>query len=379
MASNTITADDNRIYLTTDGDSGKISADDNKVLISSNATSINIVDNGNYLTVTYNPVPPNTNTYFSEKYITLPDASQNTDHIVQYIGETNEYINGYFYKSDGSTWKAINVQATPDFPDLSIYARTDVENTYNGQQIFQHSTYAPTAIDIAYGIGVAYKASRGCVGQEIVAQIIMPSTTVSDSKTGITSVKNTLPITYISTVNATKPTLKEVGKFTTTGWNGGATLTGTPTAPTAASGTSTTQIATTKFVSDAITDTKSVISETYQKQYKFGTLSSNTFTAENSYIYELTLTADQATEGLNITLPYSSAYTQDFIIRLDTLVGATQIASISQTATDGTTLSFDWPKGDMMTVGSLVAGVYYVTFTQVGRYRWRIGYYKANS
>ena len=44
-----------------------------------------------------------------------------------------------------------------------------------------------------------------------------------------------------------------VGSIKSTGWNGGAVLTGTPTAPTAAEGTNTTQIATTEFVTNAVT------------------------------------------------------------------------------------------------------------------------------
>lgn len=51
---------------------------------------------------------------------------------------------------------------------------------------------------------------------------------------------------------ANKSGAKLVGSILSTGWNGGAVLTGTPTAPTAATGTSTTQIATTEFVTSAI-------------------------------------------------------------------------------------------------------------------------------
>ena len=43
-----------------------------------------------------------------------------------------------------------------------------------------------------------------------------------------------------------------VGKIDNNGWNGGAKLSGTPTAPTAAKGTNTTQIATTEFVAAAV-------------------------------------------------------------------------------------------------------------------------------
>ena len=45
-----------------------------------------------------------------------------------------------------------------------------------------------------------------------------------------------------------------IGSIGLKGWNGGAVLTGTPTAPTADEGTSTTQIATTEFVMNAIAD-----------------------------------------------------------------------------------------------------------------------------
>ena len=48
---------------------------------------------------------------------------------------------------------------------------------------------------------------------------------------------------------------KLVGSILSTGWNGGAVLSGTPTAPTASKGTSTTQIATTAFVQTALEDT----------------------------------------------------------------------------------------------------------------------------
>ncbi len=49
-----------------------------------------------------------------------------------------------------------------------------------------------------------------------------------------------------------KSNAKLIGSIKTTGWNGGAVLTGTPTAPTAAEGTNSTQIATTEFVQKAI-------------------------------------------------------------------------------------------------------------------------------
>ena len=55
---------------------------------------------------------------------------------------------------------------------------------------------------------------------------------------------------FYESLTGQTPTL--VGSIKKTGWNGGAVLTGTPTAPTAAEGTNTTQIATTEFVTNAV-------------------------------------------------------------------------------------------------------------------------------
>ena len=118
--------------------------------------------------------------------------------------------------------------------------------------------------------------------------------------------------------------------------------------------------------------------EAAQRYYQFKTLDSNVVVAENAMLYDLTLTEEQATAGLTITLPYSKNHTQDFIIRLDATAGATQITSITQAADDGTALSFDWPRGDMTATGALAADTYYISFTQVGAYRWNVGYYRAN-
>ncbi len=123
---------------------------------------------------------------------------------------------------------------------------------------------------------------------------------------------------------------------------------------------------------------QSYLDEAAQRYYRFKTLASNLFKAENAYLYDLTLTAEQATAGLAVTLPYSKDHAQDFIVRLDATAGATQIATITQTADDGTALAFDWPRGELTAAGALAADVHYLTFTQVGKYRWSIGYYRAN-
>lgn len=53
-----------------------------------------------------------------------------------------------------------------------------------------------------------------------------------------------------------------VGSVKATGWNGGAVLTGAPTAPTAATGTNTTQIATTAFVTNAVSGKEDTANKT---------------------------------------------------------------------------------------------------------------------
>lgn len=57
---------------------------------------------------------------------------------------------------------------------------------------------------------------------------------------------------FYKCISGNKSSAVLVGKINGNGWNGGAVLSGTPTAPTAATGTNTTQIATTAFVQTAI-------------------------------------------------------------------------------------------------------------------------------
>ena len=135
---------------------------------------------------------------------------------------------------------------------VSEFAFVNTQNIYNGEQKFQNSSYCPTAMDNASGVGCAYKASRGAVNQEIVGQIIAPCTAVSDSNYSISNAANVIKFQRISSASAAAPTLADMGKVTSNGWEGGAVLSGTPTAPTASVGTNNTQIATTAFVQNAV-------------------------------------------------------------------------------------------------------------------------------
>lgn len=111
------------------------------------------------------------------------------------------------------TYNGSNMALTSDIPDVSGKASLSAANTYNGEQIFQNDSYAPTAQDNAYGVGCAYKASRGAVNQEIVGQIIMPISTVSDDY-GCDNTANTIKFQKITATNSGVPSLSTVMTLT---------------------------------------------------------------------------------------------------------------------------------------------------------------------
>ena len=109
---------------------------------------------------------------------------------------------------------------TLDGNDSSAFALKNTSNIYSGEQKFQNLTYCPTVQDNATGIGCAYKATRGSVNQEIVGQIILPNTTATDVDHSIDNEANVLKIQKITTVDASKPVLTNIGQFTENGWEG---------------------------------------------------------------------------------------------------------------------------------------------------------------
>lgn len=137
--------------------------------------------------------------------------------------------------------------------DMS-FARTNQANTYYGEQKFLNGSYCPTVLDIASGVGCAFKASRGCIPQAVIGELLMPGNTGSSANENMYPEKGKIKVRAILGGNGgRKISLQDVGYLDSeTGWNGTAVLTGTPTAPTAEAGTSTTQIATTEFVMTAI-------------------------------------------------------------------------------------------------------------------------------
>lgn len=95
----------------------------------------------------------------------------------------------------------------------------------------------------------------------------------------------------------------KVGSILSTGWNGPAVLTGTPTAPTAASNTNTTQIATTAFVQNNLTSVSTKIDTKVDKETGKG-LSTNDYTTA-----EKTKLAGIAENANNYSLPTASSST----------------------------------------------------------------------
>lgn len=91
-------------------------------------------------------------------------------------------------------------------------------NVYSGEQKFLNSQYCPIDNDNAFGVGCAYKASRGAVTQEIVGQIIMPSTAASDQY-GCNNEANTIKFQKIAGTSDGIPTLETVATLTDEAFN----------------------------------------------------------------------------------------------------------------------------------------------------------------
>lgn len=95
---------------------------------------------------------------------------------------------------------------------LNNVAYTNKTNTYSGEQKFNNTNYSITAQDNASGVATAYKAGRGATNEEIVGQIIMPYTSVSNGTTANT--KNTIKFQKISGVSSGTPTYSTVATLT---------------------------------------------------------------------------------------------------------------------------------------------------------------------
>lgn len=163
----------------------------------------------------------------SNGYAGLCLGSSNGVRSVFYLDNSNRafwrYNNGSASLDIYHPSKSGTIALTSDLSDKASLSET---NIYNGEQIFQNDTYCPTALDNAFGVGTAYKASRGAVTQEIVGQIIMPYTTVSDEY-GCDNVANTIKFQRITDAIGGIPTYTTVASMSTSSftYNGNEVIT----------------------------------------------------------------------------------------------------------------------------------------------------------
>ena len=132
----------------------------------------------------------------------------------------------------------------------------------------------------------------------------------------------------------TKDGASKVGAITTSGWVGSAALSGTPTAPTAAAGTNTTQIATTAFVSTAVSGKADKattlagygITDAKIESGKI-TLGSNSITPLTAHqsLADYLKTADADTKYLGKTAKAASAATADTATTATTATNASKV------------------------------------------------------
>ena len=108
-------------------------------------------------------------------------------------------------------------------------------------------------------------------------------------------------------------------------------------------------------------------------RYTRKTLDAASFTAEDGVIYSLTLDDTMAASGIDVTLPESKDWVQDFILRLENpTTSATQFGDLGAAA-------IDYPNGKLTETGAIEAGTTnYFTFTETGAGRWMITSLPAN-
>ena len=108
-------------------------------------------------------------------------------------------------------------------------------------------------------------------------------------------------------------------------------------------------------------------------RYTRKTLDAASFTAEDGVIYSLTLNDTMAASGIDVTLPESKDWVQDFILRLENpTTSATQFGDLGAA-------EIDYPNGKLTETGAIEAGTTnYFTFTETGAGRWMITSLPAN-
>lgn len=128
--------------------------------------------------------------------------------------EDQRFYIDYEIDDPNNTGKKIVTRNYIGYTDLADKASISQANTYNGEQKFQNKQYCATAQDNASGVGCAYKASRGAVNQEIIGEIIMPYTAISDSTFNMNNEVDKIKFEKITDTSDGQPTLSTVATMT---------------------------------------------------------------------------------------------------------------------------------------------------------------------
>lgn len=82
-----------------------------------------------------------------------------------------------FTQNENPSMENFNARIDEGNNELTSKASLVASNTFNGEQKFINSIYAPTVNDTASGIGCAFKASRGLYNEALLDKIIMTAST----------------------------------------------------------------------------------------------------------------------------------------------------------------------------------------------------------
>lgn len=138
-----------------------------------------------------------------------------TDVYTQYMTDSREIGLSKFWNDAGFITSASlpTNYVTTDTQQNNIYG----SKTFTSESKFTNSTYCPTWIDIAGGIGKSSCFTRGAFMQAITGQLIMPNTNVSDSAKGYNTEANKLKIQAITGTSSGQPILADVVKIDSSG------------------------------------------------------------------------------------------------------------------------------------------------------------------
>lgn len=167
-----------------------------------------IETNANNITNLNNQVEQNAND-ISNIENTLEDKADKTELDKYVTLTTNQTISGVKTFTANNRFTGSNTfTANNSFTGV---------NNFTAETQFKNASYAPTWRDISYQIGKSSLFTRGAFMQEIVAQIIAPNQTMSDSSVSFESVKDNIKFQYITKNAGKNPTLADLATLSPSG------------------------------------------------------------------------------------------------------------------------------------------------------------------